>query len=112
MGKNRRYDTEFKKQAVKLAIEVGQSKAAKELGIPENTLYGWVKAHRVGELDIGPGNKTPQEALTLSEELASLRKQIKEQEKEIRRLKRENEFLEEASAFFAASRLKSAKTKE
>ncbi len=112
MGKNRRYDTEFKKEAVKLAIEAGQSKAAKELGIPENTLYGLVKAHHVGELDLGPGNKTPQEVLTLSEELGSLRKQIKELEKEIRRLKRENEFLEEASAFFAASRLKSAKTRE
>ena len=36
----------------------------------------------------------------------------REQEKEIRRLKKENDFLEEASAFFAASRLKSAKTKE
>ena len=32
--------------------------------------------------------------------------------KEIRRLKEENEFLEEASAFFAASRRKSAKTRE
>ena len=36
----------------------------------------------------------------------------KEQDKEIRRLKEENEFLEEASAFFAASRRKSAKTRE
>ena len=33
-------------------------------------------------------------------------------EKENRRLKKENDFLEEASAFFAASRLKSANTKE
>ena len=45
-------------------------------------------------------------------DLALLRQQVKEQEKEIRRLKKENDFLEEASAFFAASRLKSAKTKE
>ena len=37
---------------------------------------------------------------------------VKELEKEIRLLKKENDFLEEASAFFAASRLKSAKTKE
>ena len=36
-----------------------------------------------------------------------LRKRVKEQDKEIRRLKEENEFLEEASAFFAASRRKS-----
>ena len=33
-----------------------------------------------------------------------LRKRVKDQDKEIRRLKNENEFLEEASAFFAASR--------
>ena len=32
------------------------------------------------------------------------------QDKKIRRLKKENDFLEEASAFFAASRLKSTKT--
>lgn len=51
-------------------------------------------------------------AMTLNEELIRLRQQVKEQEKEIRRLKKENDFLEEASAFFAAIRLKSAKTKE
>ena len=37
---------------------------------------------------------------------------VKEQEKEINRIKKENAFLEEASAFFAASRLKSQKTSE
>ena len=36
-----------------------------------------------------------------------LRKRVKDQDKEIRCLKEENEFLEEASAFFAASRRKS-----
>jgi transposase len=46
----------------------------------------------------------------MNEELMELRKQVKEQAKEIRRLKEENEFLEEASAFFAASRRKSART--
>ena len=49
--------------------------------------------------------------MTLNEELITLRKQVKDQDKEIRHLKEENEFLEETSAFFAASRLKSAKTK-
>ena len=48
--------------------------------------------------------------MPLNEELITLRKQVKDQDKEIRRLKEENEFLEEASAFFAASRLKSTKT--
>ncbi len=112
MAENRQYDNEFKVQAVKLAKEIGQAKAARELGIPKNTLYTWMKANRLGNLDLGAGTQTPQSAMTLNEELIKLRAQFKEQDKEIRRLKKENEFLEEASAFFAASRLKSAKTKE
>ena len=50
--------------------------------------------------------------MTLNEKLIRLRQQVKEQEKEIPRLKKEKDFLEKTSAFFAASRLKSAKTKE
>ena len=42
--------------------------------------------------------------MTLSEEVAMLRKKVKQQEKEIRRLNELNDFLEEASTFFAASR--------
>ena len=112
MAENRQYDHEYKVQAVKLAREIGQAKAAKELGVPKNTVYGWMRASRLGNLDLGAGSQTPQSAMTLNEELIQLRQQVKEQEKEIRRLKKENDFLEEASAFFAASRLKSAKTKE
>ena len=75
-------------------------------------MYGWVRTHRFGSLDLGAGSQIPQSAMTLNEELLQLRQQVREQEKEIRRLKKENDFLEEASAFFVASRLKSAKTKE
>lgn len=39
MAENRQYDNEFKVQAVKLAKEIGQAKAAKGLSIPKNTLY-------------------------------------------------------------------------
>ena len=106
----RKYDHEYKVQAVKLAKEIGGAKAAKELGIPEGTIHTWLKAVRAGKLDIGEGSHTPASAMSLSEEIAMLRKRVKEQDKEIRRLKEENEFLEEASAFFAASRRKSVKT--
>lgn len=106
------YDQEYKVQAVKLAKEIGGTKAAKELGIPEGTIHTWLKAVRNGKLDIGEGSHTPASAMSLSEEITMLRKRVKEQDKEIRRLKEENEFLEEASAFFAASRRKSAKTRE
>ncbi len=93
--KQRKYDMEYKIQAVKLAKELGGAKAARE-----------------GRLNVGSGSHTPETAMNLAEELALLRRQAKEQEKEIRRLKEENEFLEEASAFFAASRRKSARGRE
>lgn len=112
MAQQRQYDHEYKVQAVKLAQEMGSANAAKELGIPKDTMYGWMKAVRDGRLNVGGGAHTPQSAITLNEELIRLRKQVKDQDKEIKRLKKENEFLEEASAFFAASRLKSTKISE
>ena len=55
---------------------------------------------RPGKLDIGEGSHTPASAMSLSEEITMLRKRVKEDRRqEIRRLKEENEFLEEASAF-------------
>ena len=113
MAKNQKtYDGEFKSQAVKLAQEIGGHKAAKELGIPKGTIYTWIKAFKEGRLSANEAVHTPDNALSLNDELIGLRKQVKEQEKEIRRLKEENEFLEEASAFFAASRRKSAKNRD
>ena len=94
MAQKKVYDNEFKIQAVKLGREVGFSKAAKELGVNIDTLYGWNKRAKDARLDLGPGTQTPQN---------------REQAKEIARLKEENEFLAEASAFFAASRRKSTK---
>lgn len=107
----RKYDEEYKVQAVKLAKELGVNAAARELGMPKGTLHTWVTAAKRGELDTGEGSHTPEEALNLAGELKALRRQVKEQEKEIKRLKEENEFLAEASAFFAASRRRSARSK-
>ena len=43
MARNqRKYNTEYKVQAVKLSNEIGSSKAAVELGIPVDTLYGLI----------------------------------------------------------------------
>ncbi len=108
----KRYDQDYKVQAVKLAKEIGINKAAKEIGVAPSTVSGWVKASKEGVLDLGAGSHTPDSALSLTEELMTLKKQVKEQSKEIKRLKEENEFLEETSAFFAASRRKSVKTHE
>ena len=105
MAQKKVYDKEFKIQAVKLGREIGFSAAAKELGINVDTLYGWNKRAKDARLDLGPGTQTPDTAMSLAEE-------VQEQAKEIARLKEENEFLAEASAFFAASRRKSAKNQE
>ena len=88
----RKYDHEYKVQAVKLAKEIGGTKAAKELGIPEGTMHTWLKAVRTGKLDIGEGSHTPASAMSLSEEITMLRKRVKEQDKEIRRLRKKTNF--------------------
>ena len=106
------YDQEYKAQAVKLAQEIGGHRAAAELGIPTGTIYTWIKAFNEGRLNASSAVHAPNNALSLNEELIELRKRIKEQDKEIRRLKEENEFLEEASAFFAASRRRLVKNKD
>ena len=47
MGKEQKtYEKEYKEQAIKLAKEIGAAKAARELGVPKGTLYGWQKAVR------------------------------------------------------------------
>ena len=51
------------------------------------------------------------QAVKLAQEIAG-HKAAKELDKENRRLREENEFLEEASAFFAASRRRSAKNRD
>ena len=85
------YTLEFKELAVK-RIKDGQrvSMVSKELGLSEQTLRNWVKASAAGKLG-GAGSKqvTPAEM-----ELSRLRA-------ENLRLKRENEILKKATAYFA-----------
>ena len=47
MSENKQYEKEYKVQAVKLAKKTGAANAAKELQIPVNTLYGWIKKAEV-----------------------------------------------------------------
>ena len=112
MAEQRQYDNEYKVQAIKLAEKIGQSKAAEELGIPKNTLYGWVREARQAYIDLDKGTQSPESAMSLDEELNALRKKNREQERTIKRLQEENEILADAAAFFAANRRKSGKTKE
>ena len=63
MATNRPYDQEYKIKAVKLTKEIGQTKAARELGVPKNTLYTWIPANRLGNLDLGAGSHPPKKVL-------------------------------------------------
>lgn len=85
------YTAEFKELAVK-RVKEGQTAGAvaKELGLIEQTLRNWVKAADAGKLN-GPNARkvTPEEM-----ELSRLRA-------ENIRLKRENEILKKATAYFA-----------
>ncbi len=40
---NRRYTDEFKVEAVRLGESIGGNKAAKRLGIPESSLFNWIR---------------------------------------------------------------------
>jgi len=56
---NRQYTDEFKQEAVRLAESVGGSQAAQQLGIPDSSLWNWIRLSRAGKLSarepgIGP----------------------------------------------------------
>ena len=76
MSTSKKYDEEYKKQAIKLAKEVGTSAAAKELGISKNTLHTWVRRANLGEIDTGDGTRTPEESLNLAQQLQAASKRI------------------------------------
>ena len=94
VSENKQYENEYKVQAVKLAKKIGAVKAAaEELQIPVNTLYGWIQKVKTAELDIGCGERSPEEFQNIAEENKQLRKRIKALEKENKRLSKINEFL-------------------
>jgi transposase-like protein len=81
--------SEFKLEAVRLAEQEGMSVAqvARDLGISESVLYGWVKKFGARP---GVASVTPEER----EELIRLRR-------ELRIVKEERDILKKATAFFA-----------
>lgn len=56
-GTKKVYDNEFKIQAVKLGREIGFSKAAKELGVNIDTLYGGINAPKTPDWIWGQGHR-------------------------------------------------------
>ena len=85
------YTTEFKELAVK-RVKDGQSISVvcKELGLSDQTVRNWVKAAAEGKLNGSGGRVVSPEEMELSRLRA-----------ENLRLKRENEILKKATAYFA-----------
>ena len=93
MGRPSKYSPEFRAQAVREVIDKSRTIAevARELGVVDQTLGGWVTAHKREH-----AGEVPEAAISEPErtELARLRKEVRE-------LKLEKEFLGKAAAFFA-----------
>lgn len=101
MSAPRKYGDELRERATRMAVEARQNPATKpgaikrvadQLGMHPETLRNWV---RQAEVDGGvrPGTTTDEA------------KRLTELEQENRQLKRANEILRTASAFFAAAEL-------
>ena len=91
MPKRRRYSAEYKREAVAMARTSGVSvsQIARELGINPNMLSRWCREAEAS------GTKAFQgQGKTRDEELSALKR-------ELARVKKERDFLQEAAAFFA-----------
>ena len=86
-----RYTLEFKQEAVRL-VEGSRSlaAAARTLGVVEQTLFNWVKAHRNGSLTGAEGKPVSAEHMEISRLRA-----------ELARVKMERDILGKATAYFA-----------
>ena len=74
---NRQYTDEFKVEAVRLGESLGGNQAAKRLGVPESSLWNWMRLSRAGKLK-APGGAT-----------APLKRSVTEVEAENARLRKE-----------------------
>ena len=95
MGKQslRKYTREFKRQAAELAIRIGSTRAAEQLGVPLQSVNTWkLNSQRTGV-------QTKKEKVNLEEENRLLRKEVDE-------LKKVNQILKRAAAFFSQDHLK------
>lgn len=101
MGRTTHYTSEFREEAVKLALSSEHSTAsiARELGINENTLYNWVgKAMKEKKISKKSTTGTTRSYQELEQENRQLKKDLK-------RVELEREILKKAAAYFASQEL-------
>nr|ART37670.1 E5 [uncultured bacterium] len=93
---NRQYMDEFKREAVRLAESIGGNPAAKRLGIPDSSLWNWIRLDRAGKLATGEPGAAPvkRSASELEAENTRLRR-------ELASTKLDLEIVKKAAAYFA-----------
>lgn len=91
----RKYDSDFKRNAVKLTEEPGRtvSEIAENLGVSKDLLYRWRREMRAKDDIAFPGNG--REALT------SQQQRIRDLEKKLKNAEMEREILKKAMAIFS-----------
>ncbi|MFO0782084.1 MAG: transposase [Phycisphaerales bacterium] len=97
MAEIRTYTQEFKDSAVEMVRTQGMSipKAAGGLGIPPNTLRGWIEAADGRK----PAPRSPQRAGSAGD--SALQQRVRELEAEVRQLRIDREILKKATQWFA-----------
>jgi transposase len=91
---NRSYSQEFIKESVYYALNaISITQAAKDLGIPEATLNGWVRKAKLNGDAVTPSGE-PIDVSKMVDELRELRKQVS-------RLEQEKAILKKAATYFA-----------
>lgn len=99
------YSKQFKEQAMRLVTERSYTPtgAARELGIPVNTLNQWLR--KAGWTKPDKGANEPALPQTLSDDPAVLKVKLRQLEAENRRLRMEKDILKKATAYFASQSL-------
>lgn len=94
---SKRYTAEFKRDAVALALSSDKTvtEVARDLGVSPEGLRGWVKQAKVDRGEGAAGTLTSAER----EELAQLRRKVRELEKTV-------DILGKATAFFAQDKMR------
>ena len=93
--KRRKFTKEFKAEVVKLVLDGGRSvpDVCRQHDLSESSVYLWVKQAQVDGGQGRPGELTTED----KEELSRLRREVRE-------LRRERDFLEQATAYFAKAK--------
>ena len=93
---SRQYTDEFKVEAVRLGESIGGNKAAKRLGIPESSLWNWMRLSRAGKLKAAHGAAVAVKRSVTQVEAGNARLR-----RELASTKLDLEIVKKAAAYFA-----------